>query len=58
MTKTVGIVLGVYGIIAFAVGLITLVMRLEDGLPPYQSFVTAIWSGLGWPVSLVALIWG
>ncbi len=58
MTRTVGIILAVYGIIAFAVSLITLVMKLEDGLPAYQSFVTAVWTGLGWPVSLVALIWG
>ena len=58
MIRTIGIVLGVYGVIAFAVALIQLVMKLEDGLVPGEAFTDAIGSGLIWPISLIALVTG
>ncbi len=45
MIRTIGIVLGVYGVIAFAVALIQLVRQLEDGLVPGAGFEPAT-SGL------------
>ncbi len=56
MIRTIGIVLGVYGVIAFAVALIQLVIKLEDGLVPGEAFTAAIGSGLIWPVSLIAMV--
>ena len=58
MIRTIGIVLGVYGIIAFAVALIQLVVQLEDGLTTGDAFTAAIGSGLIWPISLIALVTG
>ena len=55
MTRTIGIVLGVYAIIAFAVFLLQLVAKLEDGLLTGDAFSVAIGAGVIWPVSLVAL---
>ncbi len=57
MIRTIGIVLGIYGIIAFVVALFQLVIKLEDGLVPGQAFTAAIGSGLTWPISLVAIFW-
>ncbi len=57
MIRNIGIVLGIYGIIAFAVALFQLVVKLEDGLVPGQAFTAAIGSGLTWPISLVAIFW-
>ncbi len=57
MTRTIGIVLGAYGVIAVAVALIQLVMKLEDGLTSGQAFMTALGLGLTWPISLVAMFW-
>jgi hypothetical protein len=58
MTRTIGIVLGVYGVIAFAVALNQLVVRLEDGLEPGDAFITALGTGIIWPISVVAMFWG
>ncbi len=55
MTKKIGIVLGVYAIIAFVVFLLQLVAKLEDGLVTGDAFSVAITAGVIWPVSLVAL---
>ena len=55
MTKNIGIVLGVYAIIAFVVFLFQLVAKLEDGLVTGDAFSAAIGAGVIWPVSLVAL---
>ncbi len=57
MTRTIGIVLGAYGVIAVAVALIQLVMKLEDGLTSGQAFTAALGLGLTWPISLVAMFW-
>ncbi len=57
MTRTIGIVLGTYAIIAFAVALFQLVIKLEDGLVPGQAFTAALGLGLTWPISLVAMFW-
>ncbi len=46
MTRMIGIVLGVYGIIAFAVALLQPVMKLEDGLTTGEAFTAAIGSGI------------
>lgn len=56
MTKNIGIVLGVYAIIAFVVFLLQLVAKLEDGLRTGDAFSAAIGTGAIWPVSLVALL--
>ncbi len=55
MTKNIGIVLGVYAVIAFAVFVLRLVVKLEDGLVTGDAFSAAIGAGVIWPVSLVAL---
>ncbi len=57
MTKNIGIVFGVYGVIAFAVFLLKLVEKLEDGLVTGDAFSVAIGAGAIWPVSLVNLFW-
>ena len=57
MTRTIGIVVGTYAVIAFAVALLQLVIKLEDGLLPGQAFTTALGLGLTWPISLVAMFW-
>ena len=57
MTRTIGIVLGTYAVIAVAVALVQLVIKLEDGLVPGQAFTTALGLGLAWPISLVAMFW-
>ena len=57
MTRTIGIVLGIYGVIAVAVALFQLVIKLEDGLVPGQAFTTALGLGLTWPISVVAMFW-
>ena len=57
MIRTIGIVLGTYAVIAFAVALLQLVIKLEDGLVPGQAFTTALGLGLAWPISLVAMFW-
>ena len=57
MIRTIGIVLGTYAVIAFAVALLQLVWKLEDGLMPGQAFTTALGLGLTWPISLVAMFW-
>ncbi len=54
MNRTIGIVLGVYAIIAFAVFLLKLVAKLEDGLLTGDAFSVAIGAGVIWPVSLIA----
>ncbi len=57
MTRTIGIVIGTYAIIAVAVALIQLVMKLEEGLTSGQAFTAALGLGLTWPISLVAMFW-
>lgn len=57
MTRTIGIVVGVYAVIAFAVFLIQLVIKLEEGLVTGDAFAAAAGSGIIWPVSLVAMFW-
>ena len=57
MTKNIGIVLGVYAIIAFVVFLYQLVEKLEDGLVTGDAFSVALGAGAIWPVSLVAMFW-
>ena len=42
MTKNIGIVLGVYAVIAFAVFLLKLVAKLEEGLVTGDAFSVAI----------------
>ncbi len=54
MTKKIGIVLGVYAIIAFAVFVLKLVAKLEEGLVTGDAFSAAIGAGFIWPISLVA----
>jgi len=55
MTKNIGIVLGVYAVAAFAVFLVKLVAKLEEGLVTGDAFWVAIGAGAIWPVSLVAM---
>jgi len=55
MTKNIGIVLGLYAVIAFVVFLYQLVVQLEEGLVAGDAFSTSIGAGFIWPVSLVAL---
>ncbi len=57
MIRKIGIVLGTYAVIAVAVALIQLVLKLEDGLVAGQAFKTALGLGLTWPISLVAMFW-
>ena len=57
MTRTIGIVLGVYATIAFVVFLYQLVFKLEDGMIAGDAFTTALGLGILWPVSLVAMFW-
>ncbi len=57
MTRTIGIVLGTYAIIAVAIALLQLVWKLEDGLMPGEAFTAALGLGLTWPISLVAMFW-
>ncbi len=57
MTRTIGIVLGSYGVIAVAVALIQLVMKLEEGATSGEAFTAALGLGLTWPISLVAMFW-
>lgn len=58
MTRNIGIILGIYGIIAFAVGLLRLIQKLEEGLKSNDAFMEALGLGLTWPISLVAFFWG
>jgi hypothetical protein len=55
MTKNLGIVLGVYVVIAFAVFVIKLVAKLEEGLVTGDAFSVALGAGAIWPVSLIAM---
>ncbi len=55
MTKKIGIVLGVYAIIAFVVFLLQLVAKLEDGLRTGDAFSAGMGAGAIWPVRWVAL---
>ncbi len=55
MNKNIGIVLGVYGVIAFAVFLLKLVAKLEEGLVTGDAFTAAVGAGAIWPVSLISL---
>ncbi len=57
MTRTIGIVIGTYAIIAVAVALLQLVWKLEDGAMPGEAFTAALGLGLTWPISLVAMFW-
>ena len=57
MTKNIGIVLGVYTVIAFAVFVLRLVAKLEEGLVTGDAFSAAIGAGVIWPVSLVSMFW-
>ncbi len=57
MIRNIGIVLGTYAVIAFAVALFQLVIKLEDGLIPGEAFTAALGLGLTWPISLVAMFW-
>lgn len=57
MTKNIGIILGVYAVIAFAVFLLKLVAKLEEGLVTGDAFSAAIGAGVIWPVSLAATFW-
>ncbi len=57
MTKNIGIVLGVYGIIVFVVFLYKFMAKLEDGLVTGDAFTAAIGAGIIWPVSLIATFW-
>ncbi len=57
MIRNIGIVLGTYAVIAFAVALIQLIIKLEDGLVPGEAFTAALGLGLTWPISLVAMFW-
>ena len=57
MIRNVGIVLGTYAVIAFAVALLQLIIKLEDGLVPGEAFMAALGLGLTWPISLVAMFW-
>ena len=54
MTKKIGIVLGVYAVIAFAVFVLKLVAKLEDGLVTGDAFSAAIGAGAIWPITLIA----
>ena len=56
MTKNIAMVLGVYAVVAFAVALLQLVVKLEDGLMTGAAFSAAIGAGVIWPVSLVSLL--
>ncbi len=58
MIKLLGWVLGLYGVIVFSVFMIHLTIILEEVLRPYDVFMVAGWTGLGWPISLVAWLWG
>ncbi len=53
MTKNIGIVLGIYAVIAFVVFLYQLVNKLEDGLVTGDAFSTAFGAGVIWPISVV-----
>ncbi len=55
MTRKIGIVLGVYAVVAFAVFVLKLVAKLEEGLVTGDAFSAAIGAGVIWPVSLVAV---
>ncbi len=57
MIRNIGIVIGTYAVIAFAVALIQLIIKLEEGLVPGQAFTTALGLGLTWPINLVAMFW-
>ncbi len=57
MMRTLAIVLGTYAVLAFAVFLFDLVINLEEGLPSYDAFVDAFWTGAGWPLSVMAMLW-
>ncbi len=54
MTKKIGIVLGVYAVIAFAVFVLKLVAKLEEGLVTGDAFSAAIGAGVIWPITLIA----
>ncbi len=53
MTKNIGIVLGIYAIIAVAVFLVQLVAKLEDGLVAGDAFAAAAGISAIWPISVV-----
>ena len=57
MTKNIGIVLGVYAVIAFAVFVLKLVAKLEEGLVTGDAFSVALGAGAIWPISLAAVFW-
>ncbi len=57
MTKNIGIVLGVYVVSVFAVFVVKLVAKLEDGLVTGDAFSAAIGAGLIWPITLITTIW-
>ncbi len=57
MTKNLGIVLGVYGIIVFVVFLYKFMAKLEEGLVTGDAFTAGIGAGIIWPVSLLATFW-
>ena len=57
MTKNIGIVLGVYGILAFVVFLHKFMNKLEEGLVTGDAFMAGVGAGVIWPVSLVATFW-
>lgn len=54
MVKNIGIILGIYAVIAFVVFLYQLVVKLEEGLVAGDAFSTSIGAGFIWPISLVA----
>lgn len=54
MIKNLGIILGIYAVIAFVVFLYQLVVKLEEGLVAGDAFSTSIGAGFIWPISLVA----
>lgn len=57
MTRNIGIVLGVYGVLAFVVFLYKFMVKLEEGLVTGDAFMAGVGAGVIWPVSLVATFW-
>ncbi len=57
MTKNIGIVLGVYAVSVFAVFVVKLVAKLEEGLVTGDAFSAAIGAGLIWPITLITTVW-
>ena len=58
MIRKIGIVLGGYAAVGFAIFLLRLVQNLEEGLKTSDAFSAALGSGILWPVSVVASFWG